>query len=642
MRAVSKLRLGFLALACLTLLIAVVAIAGVSRVQTLNANLSERALPVLFELDAISAISVDIAQKAQSFGNARNFEQISTIANQISQSDQQFLASFEKLEIQDPSLQLGDLANAINRIQDLTFNVEDLAKSELKQNANFDLSVSDLNDSLTQLATLSEDARTLASLAISRSQMQQLDIDQYRKSLAIHSTVESLLAEARSLMLINNLQDLKENRELTALYLRTLFSTIARLPDNDYRNQISDLAVGIYDILSDQGIYTPKRSAILINTDLRFQLARLLEETSNLQSATAAIVEKQRNLTFLQKEQMSRTVRGVSLTLIVVCTISLTAAGLLIFEVVERQISRRLKTVYENAERIEQGIYTEPVHFEGKDEIAALGRSVDRLRELSQKQTKIEETLRIAQKAAETAAQTKSEFLAVMSHEVRTPLNSIMGMFELLERADIPEKQKKRAGMGRKASDNLFELLSNVLDASRIEAGSMDLAKSNVDTAEITEYLSSLLEGVIAKSGKNLMAEVCVATKLPPFIHTDGVRLKQILTNLIDNAVRFTTDGSVVVRIESMISSKIVSFQVIDTGIGIQRSDQEIIFEPFRQTDSGIKRRTGGSGLGLAISKNLANLLGGELRCESSPGIGSTFILSIPAEFSPGETTDEK
>jgi HAMP domain-containing protein/CheY-like chemotaxis protein/signal transduction histidine kinase len=246
----------------------------------------------------------------------------------------------------------------------------------------------------------------------------------------------------------------------------------------------------------------------------------------------------------------------------------------------------------------------------------------------------------------------KSEFLANMSHELRTPLNSLLILAKLL--ADNPEsnlssKQIEFANTIYSAGSDLLDLINDILDLSKVEAGKMDLSPSEVKLADVREYVERSFAPLAEQKGLKLEVEIAGAN-VPPTISTDEQRLQQVLKNLLSNAVKFTDKGSVALRVEVaegerfMSSSlraaqSVLSFSVVDTGIGISDDKLRLIFEAFQQADGTTNRRYGGTGLGLSISREIARLLGGEIKVKSRLGEGSTFTLFLPAVYSPPAET---
>ena len=213
-------------------------------------------------------------------------------------------------------------------------------------------------------------------------------------------------------------------------------------------------------------------------------------------------------------------------------------------------------------------------------------------------------------KELEEADRLKSQFLANMSHEIRTPLNIIIGMTELAQDDASSAKQKEHLGMVLKAGDDLLTIVNDILDLSKIEAGTMELHTSEFDVHDTLAQTVKALSPKASQKGVNLSLDV--GRDLPERVIGDEGRLRQVLLNLVGNAIKFTDDGEVLVRTELEDGDDdSIHFIVTDSGVGIPADMQEVIFEPFRQVDGSVTRPFGGTGLGLAISRQLVEAMGG-------------------------------
>jgi len=242
---------------------------------------------------------------------------------------------------------------------------------------------------------------------------------------------------------------------------------------------------------------------------------------------------------------------------------------------------------------------------------------------------------------AELGERSKAEFLATMSHEIRTPMTGILGMADLLLMGDLNADQHKRAQTIKNSGEMLLKILNDILDQSKLDAGKFELSNVDLSLPDLIQGTLDLLTDKAAE--KNLTLSYIPGENIPTGIHIDGVRLQQILTNLISNAVKFTEHGNISLYAKQETSeggSEEIRFDVIDTGIGISPEHQSRLFQRFEQADAATARQYGGSGLGLSICKQLVGLMGGEIGVESTEGKGSNFWFTVPLEYAETEVSE--
>jgi CheY-like chemotaxis protein/nitrogen-specific signal transduction histidine kinase len=239
---------------------------------------------------------------------------------------------------------------------------------------------------------------------------------------------------------------------------------------------------------------------------------------------------------------------------------------------------------------------------------------------------------------AEAASVAKSQFLATMSHEIRTPLNGVLGMIELLRGGRLDPEQRRRAEVAGDSARHLLAILNDILDLSRLEADRMTHDPRPVDVAALLREAAALNSAAADERG--LALEVGIDPGLPPLLRCDPTRLRQVVLNLVGNAVKFTDAGSVRISARHLpAKGGQLEVEVRDTGIGIPEADQRRLFQRFVQVDGSSTRLRGGAGLGLAISRPLVELKGGGIDCRSAPGEGSAFRFRIPAPVCPAQAS---
>jgi len=273
------------------------------------------------------------------------------------------------------------------------------------------------------------------------------------------------------------------------------------------------------------------------------------------------------------------------------------------------------------------------LRYENKNLLEYLESSNKKLTDTNQKYIQLNAELTKMRDEALGLARAKSEFLANMSHEIRTPMNGVLGMIELLLGTRLSRQQQRFAETVRRSGETLLSSINDILDFSKIEAGKLSLEQVNFNLRDVVEDLGELFSA--RAHGKGLELACNVPSEIPEMVMGDATRLRQILTNLIGNAIKFTNTGEVLISAQPLKETDTavrIRFSVKDTGIGLEPSQIDHIFESFSQGDGSTTRKYGGTGLGLAISRQLVGLMGGQLNVESVAGQGSTFAFELDLE----------
>ena len=354
----------------------------------------------------------------------------------------------------------------------------------------------------------------------------------------------------------------------------------------------------------------------LSQSQQKVQLEKTLREISDL-NAKFTVIENAFSDTL---GEASRWLERLLMILLVLAVATVESTGLFLTITFSRGLNRTLQELNDATHKVGAGDFMQTVPVRSGDELGQLASAINTMTENLRKQVS-------QRQQAEHASRVKNLFLANMSHEIRTPLNSILGFSDLLRDPHVTEQERQQyLDIIKRTGTNLATIINDILDVTRVEAEQLEITRSDFSLKQLIGDLQLLLN--IRCEEKGVQLNIHPKGTVSEYIHTDPLRLRQILLNVIGNAIKFTERGSIDVEYE--ILNEQLCFTIKDTGPGINEQQKLQLFQPFSQGDSSIRKKFGGTGLGLLLSKKLAHLLGGDvILLESTPGKGSTFLVKV-------------
>ncbi|MBU2895154.1 TMAO reductase system sensor histidine kinase/response regulator TorS [Vibrio hepatarius] len=680
-----KLLFAFVSMAMLVVISAAIGVIGFSSVAKTERQVVNSALPSMIEARQVSELSARIISSVQTLSNAKTeqerqqsgkilFTQLESLLSHTKQLGSDSFDSTLLVRLEN------DLQRVINTLAELGLVVEKKLYYEKKLSSITEV----LRQQATELELLTgtQVSNTSANAVANITQIYNLlETNQAEKVYqALDTLVEVDLDRSERLhelhllafKVLNHIEETRTTSNIDRIYsiekeflynLDIMQRRVKTVEDPTRLRQMADLLEQleqgsiVFEFLAQR--YQSEHSAqmLLRNTLIQF---------TDLNSTVAKLIDDSNKATSQSVEKLNKTLKYSQLSLVVITVVGMLIVAIILWKLVYISVIKRLAEYSSALLLIAKGHLNIDINVYGSDELANMGRAIvnardtakslkvvaesetQAKRDLQQHKEHLEEIVterthqlenanerlnqevvnhEKARSLAEQANRAKSTFLATMSHEIRTPLNGVLGTARLLKDTILTSKQSHFVEVINRSGSTLLAVLNDILDYSKIEAGFLEIRPTDFSIHEVIEEVKQLLESKALE--KNIDIRTSIDGSVNMYLYGDVIRISQVLTNLVSNAVKFTEHGHIdICVVPDPLQPDNTLFVVTDTGIGIETGDQTALFDAFTQASGGIQSK-GGTGLGLAISKRIVDAMGGTLQLESQIGKGSQFSFSI-------------